>query len=66
MTLDAPPPRAPVVGFWDYVWSDEGARIVQVDTDGAGRISCATTAGDMLRHLQCPIGGPCVHGGATT
>lgn len=63
--LDGTPPRAPVVGFWDYTHVDEDdPSIVVVGTDGAGRLACATTPGDMLKHLQCPLGGPCLYGEA--
>lgn len=58
-------PPGEVVGFWDYVFEDDGAAVVVVGTEGAGRLACATTPGDMLKHLQCPLGGPCLYGEAT-
>lgn len=57
------PEAKPVVtGFWDYGLLNEAhgcANVVEVDMDGAGVLPCATTAGDQLRHLGCPLDGPC-------
>lgn len=53
---------AAVTGYWDYGFYNEVAEcmnVVQVDVDGAGVVPCATTAGDQLRHLGCPLSGPC-------
>lgn len=50
------PMDQPIVGYWDY---DSTSMVVMVDTDGAGMIACATTHGDQLRHLGCPLEGPC-------
>lgn len=53
-----------VAGFWDYgtEMPDGAMAVVTVDSEGAGRIECATVAGDQLRHLGCPPAGPCVSG----
>jgi len=50
-----------VAGWWDYgVPLPTGAlSVVMVDERGAGRIECATEPGDQLRHLGCPLAGPC-------
>ena len=52
---------AAIAGFWDYgVETPTGVMsMVVVDQDGAGRVECATEAGDQLRHLGCPLAGPC-------
>ncbi len=60
--LDGPLPKPTVVGWWDYVFDGaEAARIVVVDMEGAGRLGCATVPGDQLKHLGCPLDGPCEH-----
>lgn len=56
-----------IVGFWDYVWDPDGApRVVVVDNQGAGVLTCATIPGNQLIHLQCSPGQPCqVHKGGS-
>lgn len=61
--------RAGVDGFWDYGLPnvEHGcANVVIVDEDGAGVLACAVTAGDQLKHLQCPVSGPCRFAGEST
>lgn len=52
-----PPDVGPVTGFWEY---DSTSAIVVVDEAGAGVLACADVPGDQLKHLSCPLGGPCV------
>ena len=55
--------RAPGVEFWDYGLynqADQCLNVVVVGPDGAGVLPCATTGGDQLRHLGCPVDGPCM------
>lgn len=49
-------------GFWDYGLPDDAdthLHVVIIDTEGAGVLPCATTAGAQLAHLGCPLAGPC-------
>lgn len=60
---DPEPPAEQVAGYWDYAEDPNNPmaplHVVLVDQDGAGRLACATTPGDQLKHLQCPLDGPC-------
>lgn len=52
-----------VGGFWDYQADPREPyglmHVVVVDQDGAGRLACAQPAGGQLKHLTCPLAGPC-------